>query len=255
MIAFITGSGFYDYPGFTQEKIETPYGEAQILKGKIDDKEAIIIPRHEIHHKNLPHHINYLANIHALKSLGVNAIVSFTVAGITDENIPLRVPIIANELYFPQNQLPDGTPCTFFQTAGLPGRGHLITSSFFQSTLRGNICTVLKDDECLTKGVYGHTNGPRFNSKTEIKALQNYGVQIISQTCGPEIVLANELEIPYALVCFGIDYANGVKKTPTSIEELDNNLEKSKGIFEKVIKGLTKNEVEYDFEGFIYRFQ
>jgi purine nucleoside phosphorylase len=69
-------------------------------------------------------------------------------------------------------------------------------------------------------GCYGHVDGPRFNTRTEIRMLQNCGVTVVSQTAGPETVLAGEAEIPYALLGYATDYANGVKAEATPVEEL-----------------------------------
>lgn len=252
MIAFITGSGFYEYPGFVQEKISTPYGEAEVWQGSINGLPVAFVTRHGFDHHNLPNHINYKANIFALQSLGVKAIVSFSVVGATNKDLPLGVPVVVSDLYFPENRLPSGEICSFFDQSGDPKRGHLIAGSYFNSGLRSQLNEILAEAK---EGVYAHVNGPRFNTKTEIKALQSVGVDMISQTCGPETILANELEIPYALVCFPIDYANGVQETPTSMEELNANLAKSKQVFENIIQTLPSMEAEYTFEGFVYRFE
>jgi 5'-methylthioadenosine phosphorylase len=70
-------------------------------------------------------------------------------------------------------------------------------------------------------GCYGHVDGPRFNTRTEIRALRQAGVTAVSQTAGPETVLAGEAKIPYALLGYATDYANGVKpEDPTPVAEL-----------------------------------
>jgi len=69
-------------------------------------------------------------------------------------------------------------------------------------------------------GCYGHVDGPRFNTRTEIRQLQNCGVTVVSQTAGPETVLAGEAEIPYALLGYATDYANGVSSQATPVSEL-----------------------------------
>ena len=109
-------------------------------------------------------------------------------------------------------------------------------------------------EDPITHAVYAYAHGPRFNSKSEISMLKNYA-SFVSQTAGPEIVLSGELEIPCALLGFGVDYANGVQKDPTPIEILDENLKKSKSVFISVIKEFIKNYQEPEFSGFIYRFQ
>ena len=56
-------------------------------------------------------------------------------------------------------------------------------------------------------GCYGHVDGPRFNTKAEIRGLAAAGVTAVSQTAGPETVLAGEAELPFALVGYATDYA------------------------------------------------
>lgn len=251
MIAFITGSGFYDYPGTEKETLTTPYGMTEIFRCN----DSIILPRHGENHKYLPHHINYRANIQALKDLKVDAIVSFSVVGVIDPHIPLGQPLLVNDLYYPENRLPNGEMCSFFNTPGQKDRGHLIASSLFHSELSTDICSLLENHMHFSKAVYGHVNSPRFNTKTEIHVLKHAGVDIVSQTCGPEAVLANELEIPYALLTFSVDYANGVGATPASIQDLNQNLEKSLKLFQNVIEMLPQKRKSYSFENFIYRFE
>ena len=69
-------------------------------------------------------------------------------------------------------------------------------------------------------GCYGHVDGPRFNTKAEIRGLAAAGVTAVSQTAGPETVLAGESEIPFALVGYATDYANGVQPEATPVERL-----------------------------------
>jgi 5'-methylthioadenosine phosphorylase len=69
-------------------------------------------------------------------------------------------------------------------------------------------------------GTYGYVEGPRFNTRAEITALARVGVSALSQTAGPEVVLAGEAGLPYALVGFVTDYANGVADEPEALEAL-----------------------------------
>ncbi len=85
------------------------------------------------------------------------------------------------------------------------------------------------------------------------------GSSAVSQTAGPEIVLAGELETGYLLLGFGVDYANGIKDVPTPLEVLNENLFKSKEIFSSVIE-LIVNKIDNSKEsffdnGFVYRFE
>lgn len=254
MLLFITGSNFYDHENFSWESVKTKYGTAEFLRGEIANTEVIILPRHGKDHKNLPNHINYLANAEAIKTLQPKAVISFSVCGVLNTEIPLGNPIVPQDFFFPENRLPDGKLCTIFQD-NTEEKGHLLpTGNFLDDTIQSNLAEICSADfSPVPSGTYIHSNGPRFNSKTEISYFQSVGGDMISQTCGPEIVLTNELEIPFGMLCFGIDYANGVSETPSSIEELNTNLAKSTAVFKMVIEKMVENGSEYKFGNFVYK--
>lgn len=255
MIAFITGSNFYEISGFCQESRETRFGRAFPLRGEAGGREILVLPRHGLNHRNLPHHIDYRANLVALREAGATAVVSLSACGLTTADRPLASPLIAEDLYFPENRLPDGSPCTVFLEPGEAGRGHLLAQSFFNCALTEAIRGVWKETgREVARGVYGHVNGPRFNSRVEIRALAHHGVDFISQTCGPEAVLANELELPYALAGFSVDYANGVREEPTPVKTLQSNLDSATGAFLELIQRLPARVAGCPFENFVYRF-
>src|SRR5205823_8330518 len=86
-------------------------------------------------------------------------------------------------------------------------------------------------------GTYGHVDGPRFNTPSEIAQLAACGVSAVSQTGGPETVLCGELELPYALIGFVTDYANEVKRgEPTPVEELIALMGRSSASFAEVLQ-------------------
>jgi purine nucleoside phosphorylase len=258
-LAYITGSGFYDLPGFKREIANTRFGEAHLLRGQTKEgRSVILLPRHRNRHEYLPHQINHRANLLALKEAGAGAIISFSICGVVNPDWPLAAPFLATDLYYPDNRLGDGSMCTLFTEPGETSRGHLLAGSFFNQSLRKQISEILAAAvQAPLSGCYAHVPGPRFDSKAEIAALRGAGVDFLSQTCGPEAILANELEIPYALVGFGVDYANGVQPEPTPVETLNANMKQAKTCFESIIEKLS-NSAQYsppEFENFIYRFE
>jgi 5'-methylthioadenosine phosphorylase len=84
-------------------------------------------------------------------------------------------------------------------------------------------------------GVYGHVDGPRLNTASEIRALAPAGVTAVSQTGGPEAVLAGEAGLPFALLGYLTDHANGVRPEPTPPEELGRLMSESRGAFRVVL--------------------
>lgn len=253
-LAIISGSGFYDLDCLENIKdieIKTKYGNVDIKTGTIYDKKIAFIARHGKNHKRLPNIINYKANMLALKQLNTKAIIGATVCGVLDKNIALAKTFIFDDLYFPENRLSNGDICTIYDDAEDKKKGHYIFSKPFNEKLRQALIKVAK--EPITDAVYAHVNGPRFNSKSEIKMIKNYAT-CVSQTAGPEVVLAGELEIPYVLIGYGIDYANGIMAEPTQMEVLNKNLTESKSVFINIITDFINDYIESEFDGFVYRF-
>lgn len=253
-LAVISGSGFYNFPGLEQEQektVQTEYGETAVKIGEFAGRRVAFIARHGKGHRLLPNLINHKANLTALKALEAGALVATTICGVLNPTIPLARLAVFDDLYFPDNRLPSGEICSVYDKAGQQGRGHFIFDRPFSQALRAQLIAAAEDP--LTEAVYAHVNGPRFNSQAEIRMLKNYA-DFISQTAGPEVVFAGELEIPCALIGFGVDYANGVAETPTLVEVLNENMRLSRDVFLAVIKKLIENFEPPSFEGFIYRF-
>ncbi|HBE78777.1 MAG TPA: hypothetical protein DDW65_13530 [Firmicutes bacterium] len=251
-LCIISGSGFYDFPDVsdtTDGVIETPYGKVNLVTGVYRGKNIAFLARHQQRHKLLPNMINFKANIAALKYLNPKAIVATTICGIVNPDLPLGKLLIFNDLFYIDNRLPSGEICSFYTEKGQENRGHLMFGNpFFDVT------AIIKPKDYIADITYGYVNGPRFNSKKEISFLKNY-CDAISQTCGPETILAGEMELPYILLGFGVDYANGVMETNTPLERLNSNMAQSKAIFIEVINLIIEKVDNISFTNFVYRFQ
>lgn len=222
-IGLITGSGIYRLPGEAEiHTVETRFGAAEVAVAEAGPWTVGSISRHQKDHRHLPHTIPHRANLAALKQLGARAVLATTAVGAVDPEIELGRPILFDDLFFPDNRLLDGSACTIFPDPGDAGRGHLIQSEPFAPRLRKSMQLAAGDLELeiAVGGVYGHVNGPRFNTPAEIRWLAAAGVSAVSQTCGPEAVLAGELELPYALAGFPVNHALGDETSPEEIARL-----------------------------------
>jgi purine nucleoside phosphorylase len=105
-------------------------------------------------------------------------------------------------------------------------------------------------------GCYGHVDGPRFNTKAEIRGLAACGVTAVSQTAGPETVLCGEAEQPLGLVGYATDYANGVQERATPVETLLELIARSTATFAAVLAAAVPRVVAADLapSGINYRF-
>jgi purine nucleoside phosphorylase len=261
-VGVITGTGTYALPGFdagAQESVATLFGEVLFTRGRIGEVEVLHVSRHGEGHKRLSNHVTHRANVLALKELGADCVIAVTVCGAVDESVPLGSLIVFDDLHFLTNRLADGSLCTLHETPGDPTRGHWIYERPFSNDVRAALL-----EGCTSAGVgardggcYGHVDGPRFNTRSEIRSLALAGVTAVSQTAGPETVLCGEAELPYALLGYATDYANGVKDEPTPVEELLRLIDASTEVFAAVIAQAVPKlaERELSAPGVVYRFE
>ena len=225
-IGIITGSGTYALPDLdagAPREVATPFGSALVTEGRLSGVEVIHVARHGDGHLRLSSQVAHRANIAALRARGADAILAATVCGALDPGLALGSLVVFDDLHFLSNRLPDGSLCTLHTEPGAPGRGHWIFDLPFSEPLRRVLLDAAREvgHEVRDGGCYGHVDGPRFNTRTEIRSLMAAGVTAVSQTAGPETVLAGEAKIPYALLGYATDYANGVKPDdPTPVETL-----------------------------------
>jgi purine nucleoside phosphorylase len=261
-VGVITGTGTYALPGLeagAPGPFATRFGEALVTHGRLGEIEVLHISRHGEGHKRLSNHVTHRANVLALQQLGAECVFGVTVCGAVDPSVPLGSLIVFDDLHFLVNRLADGSICTLYDTSGDPRRGHWIYEGPYSEPARGVLL-----DACAAAavpvrdgGCYGHVDGPRFNTRAEIRSLALAGVTAVSQTAGPETVLCGEAELPYALLGYATDYANGVKDEATPVDELLRLIEASTAVFSRVLTealanlpadGITPPGVLYRFE-------
>lgn len=257
-VGIITGSGIYDLPGGTETHlVENRFGEAKVAVSRVGPWTVGGISRHGRGHHHLPHTVPHRAHLVALEQLGARAVLATTAVGAVHPELPLGRPVLFDDLFFPGNHLPDGTACSVFDGPGDPDRGHLIWNEPFAPRLRRGMKVAAEDLGLgvVWGGVYGHTNGPRFETRAEIRSLAAAGVSAVSQTCGPEAVLAGELALPYALVGFPVNYAIGVAE-PGSKEGLDRLLALSAEVMPRLVlravEKLEEEDLVFD-HGYVHR--
>jgi purine nucleoside phosphorylase len=224
-LAIITGSGSYALPELDSDpprSRETPFGPALVSHGELAGHDLLHISRHEHGHRRLSNHVTHQANIWALRDEGADAVLAVTVCGAVDPTLELGTLVVFDDLYFLGNRLPDGSLCTLHTEPGAAGRAHWVFERPFSEPLRAALArgAGATGEPVREGGCYGHVDGPRFNTRSEIRALGAAGVTAVSQTAGPETVLAGEAGLPYALLGFATDYANGVNAQPTPVAEL-----------------------------------
>jgi purine nucleoside phosphorylase len=260
-IGILTGSGTYALPGFEAEgpePVPTDWGEAFVSRGTWAGVDVLHISRHGAGHPRLSNHVTHRANVAALKALGADGVLAVTVCGAVDPDAELGSLVCFDDLHFLANRLANGEICTFFTEPGAPERGHWIYEGPFSAPLREALLAGARDAGVTVRdgGCYGHVDGPRFNTRAEIRGLAACGVTAVSQTAGPETVLCGEAELPYALLGFLTDYANGVRDEATPVETLIEMMAASTDAFAAVLRAALPRAGAATPEppGIVYRF-
>jgi 5'-methylthioadenosine phosphorylase len=261
-IGIVTGTGTYALPGFEgggPEPVATPWGEALVARGRWAGADVLHLSRHGEGHPRLSNHVAHRANVAALKSLGADGVLAVTVCGAVDAALELGSLVCFDDLHFLANRLADGSLCTFYTRAGDPARGHWIYADPFSAELRRALLEGGAEGGVAVRdgGCYGHVDGPRFNTRAEIRSLAAAGVTAVSQTAGPETVLCGEAELPYALLGYVTDYANGVGAEPTPVETLLEMMSASTAAFAAVLGAAVPRAATGALRppGVVYRFE
>ena len=262
-VGLITGTGTYALPGLTAgppEPVATRFGDALVAHGSLGGVGVLHVSRHGEGHSRLSNHVEHRANVTALAQLGAEAVIGVTVCGAVDPSLVLGSLIAFDDLHFLANRLADGALCTMYDTPGDPRRGHWILEEPFSAAIRAALLAACADAGVPVRdgGCYGHVDGPRFNTRAEIRSLALAGVTAVSQTAGPEAVLCGESELPYALLGYATDYANGVTPEPTPIEELVRLIAASRDAFAAVLAAAVPKLADgrtLSPPGVVYRFQ
>lgn len=206
-IGVIGGTGLAaldERPTAAADSAETPFGLASEAPRRFAGlPNAVFLNRHGGRHTLLPHLINYRANVWIMKNSGVDAIVAvFAVGGIARS--------LADGDFVLPDQLVDYTWDREHTFAGPDNFQHVDFSEPFDADLRQTLAdSAGRIGLDLCDGVYGCTQGPRFESAAEINRMERDGCTVVGMTAMPEAALARELDLPYAGVCLVVNPAAG----------------------------------------------
>lgn len=236
-LGIIGGSSFLEssyISSFNTTYIDTPFECSSVRVYHNNDKSIYFIQRHGSHNKYEycpPNLIPYKSIIYALYKCNVRHIIGFGSVGSLKYEIPVGTLLTPDDYYMPYQNI------TFFDYSI---RGHLVPA--IDDTLRSYIHSILDKGNITYKstGVYTQTIGPRFETKTEIKALATYA-DVVGMTCVYEAILTRELGINYALICMCDNYANGIAKHTLTTDEFHAGVKRNLNTMENVLGCIIKH--------------
>jgi len=214
-VAVIGGTGYEKlFKDARQLRLGTPYGIAPSLSiSKMDNKEVVFLPRHGPNHSVPPHRINYRANVYALYEMGVERIIAINAVGAINRDFKPSDIVIPHDFV-------DFTKLrhtTFYDEAPVT---HVDVSQPYCPETRKLLIETAKrlGLSVWDRAVLVCTEGPRFETPAEIEVFRRLGCDVVGMTGTPEAVLARELEMCYATICFVSNMAAGIQERLTPLE-------------------------------------
>ena len=205
-LGIIGGSGLYELEGLKNiEKVQvsTPFGgpSDDIITGTMEGLKMAFLPRHGKGHRITPSEINYRANVWALKSLGVEALISVSAVGSMKEEI------VPGDLVLPHQFIDRtrGRASTFFGNGVV---GHVAFADPVCHALSHVVASGARSSGTRVHegGTYICMEGPQFSTRAESRLYRSWGVDVIGMTNLPEAKLAREAEMCYATLALATDY-------------------------------------------------
>ncbi|MGA1263565.1 MAG: S-methyl-5'-thioadenosine phosphorylase [Prochlorothrix sp.] len=251
-IGIIGGSGLYKMEALQDVKevtIETPFGSPSdaFITGTLDGVPVVFLARHGRNHTLLPSELPFQANIYAMKSLGVEYLISASAVGsLKEEAKPL-------DMVLP-DQFIDRTkdrPSTFF------GEGIVAHITFDHPTCLALTAVVAESIASLSLpnvslhqgGTYVCMEGPAFSTKAESHLYRSWGATVIGMTNLQEAKLAREAEIAYTTLALVTDYDcwhpdHDSVTVEMIIDNLHKNAENAQKVIREAVKRITANPPE-----------
>jgi 5'-methylthioadenosine phosphorylase len=208
VLGVIGGSGVYKMDGveYTKEHhLSTPFGAPSdaLLEAKIGDRPVFFLPRHGRGHRYTPTEVNYRANIHALKQLGVTHVLAVSAVGIMKESIKPGDMVVPDQLFDRTRGLRENT----FFGEGIVG--HVMFGDPFCAEMRSIILNAAKQEKATVHdgGTYVCMEGPAFSTRAESQFYRKtLSPAVIGMTAIPEAKLAREAEMCYGMLALATDY-------------------------------------------------
>jgi 5'-methylthioadenosine phosphorylase len=241
-LGIIGGSGLYAMSGLQDTRehdLTTPFGKpsAAVVTGVLEGRLVAFLARHGIGHHISPSEINYRANIYALKSLGVERIISINACG------SLREDFAPGEIIIP-DQLFDFTRIrarTFFE-GGLVA--HVSVADPLCVDLSSQLFRAVQNTGVTVHegGALIIVEGPRFSTKAESNTYRSWEMSVIGMTACPEAFLAREAEMCYAVMAHITDYdVWHVSEEPVTVDKVIEILNRNTQVAQQAIRNLILN--------------
>lgn len=239
-IGIIGGTGLEQLHIITNKeeiRVETPFGEtsSKLLTGNIDGIKVVHLARHGWDYSIPSSKVNFRANLYALREVECTHILSTTTCGsLRCEISPGEFLVLDQFIDFTKHR--SVTIYEEYQPGDMP---YTPMANPFSNDLRDELieAAIMLQLTLHTKGTVITIDGPRFSTRAESNLYRSWGADVINMTTAPEVILANELNIPFAAIALCTDYDSWRTdiKPPTNAE-IREIIEKNSANLVEVIK-------------------
>jgi 5'-methylthioadenosine phosphorylase len=239
ILGIIGGSGLYAIEGLAgmeSVELDTPFGRPSdaYLTGLLGGVRVAFLSRHGAGHRLMPSEVNYRANIHGFRQLGVRHLLSFSAVGSLREDIRPGDMVLPDQ-FFDRTK---GRPASFFGD-GLVA--HVTFGDPVCPTLSASVAEVLEGlgVRFHRGGTYVCMEGPVFSTRAESNFYRSLGAAVIGMTNLPEAKLAREAEMCYATLALATDYdCWHASEAGVSVDAVLKVFEQNVAMAKRAIQGL-----------------
>ena len=241
-LGIIGGSGLYQMQGMTdiqEVTLQTPFGAPSdaLTVGRLGDLPIAFVPRHGRGHRLNPTEVPARANIYALKSLGVEWVISVSAVGSLREHLAPLDLVIPDQIFDRTKSRPN----SFFE-------GGLVVHAAFADPfcphlggLLWEAASGLGDVKTHQGGTYVCIEGPLFSTKAESRIYRQLGCDVIGMTAVPEAKLAREAELHYATIACITDFDVWHEtEEPVTVEMVVANLARNVANAQRIVRAVAE---------------
>ena len=243
------GSGLYQMDGLTgiqEHLISTPFGAPSdaLITGEMEGMQVAFLARHGRGHRLIPSEIPFLANLWALKSLGVRYILSLSAVGSLQEHIAPLDAVLPDQ-FIDQTR---SRPHSFFGDGAVAhvSLADPVCLSLQELVWQAAQQTGFGRGKVHRGGTYLCIEGPQFSTRAESQLFRQWGATVVGMTNLPEARLAREAEMAYATIALVTDYDCWREQTEAVTAEmamanLQENASNAQRLVREVVRRLHAN--------------
>lgn len=231
-VAVLGGVGFTSYKDFVIQPVQTPFGEVTSYLATVKGKRVAVIPRHAGKNHIPPHKINYRANIWAVHALGANRIISTNSVGSMRGHPVGSFVVLEDFIDFTRSR-----PSTFYDDITV----HVdVTEPYCPEISAALTRAIEKQGLSYTEGIYACTEGPRFETRAEIRMMSQFA-DVVGMTGVPEVNLAKELSLCYSALAIVTNQACGMATQKLTAEEVTEVVGKAQDSILEILADTIEN--------------